>query len=188
MKRNPFDDLEKSLISHKEQSFHQQNRYFSFPHEISIRKIFEKAIIQKVILVTKILSKNFQNSKGQKATCFYLQDDNFFSKFFFLVFILVPVFRHHLEFGDVQAFVDDFGDGSDLRAQFLLDAVQCKAIVISNQIDCHAQVTESSGTTNSVQVGLGHLGEVKVDDHINGLKRIKVAIFGRDLEKVEVLT
>lgn len=99
---------------------------------------------------------------------FYLQDDNIFFCGF-LVFIFVSVFRHHLEFGDVQAFVDDFGDGSDLRTQFLFDAVQCKAIVISNQIDRHTQVTKSSGTTNSMQVGLGHLGEVKIDDHVNGL-------------------
>ena len=31
------------------------------------------------------------------------------------------------------------------------------------------QVSESSRSTDPVQVGLGHLGEVEVDDHVDGL-------------------
>lgn len=87
--------------------------------------------------IVEIFSNRFPKLIKQKlpGCVFYLQDDNIFFCGF-LVFIFVSVFRH-LEFGDVQAFVDDFGDGSDLRTQFLFDAVQCKAIVISNQVDRH---------------------------------------------------
>ena len=47
--------------------------------------------------------------------------------------------------------------------------MQGKAVVVSNKIDGNAQMSKSSRPTNPVQVGLGHFGEVEVDDHVDGL-------------------
>ena len=43
------------------------------------------------------------------------------------------------------------------------------AVLVGDQIDGDTKVAKSSGTTDAVQVGLGHFGKVKVDDHIHGL-------------------
>ena len=71
-----------------------------------------------------------------------------------------------VELCHVEALVDDFRDRPDLRAQLLLDPVKGEAILVGNQVDGHSEVTKAAGPSNTVEVGLGHLGEVKVDDHI----------------------
>ena len=38
-----------------------------------------------------------------------------------------------------------------------------------DEVDCEPQVTETTGATYSVEVGLRCLGEVKVDDHVHSL-------------------
>ena len=38
-----------------------------------------------------------------------------------------------------------------------------------DEVDGQAEVAESAGPADSVQVGLGRLGEVKVDDHVHRL-------------------
>ena len=43
------------------------------------------------------------------------------------------------------------------------------AIIVCDQIDRQSQVAESSRPTNTVEVSLGVLGEIKVDDHIDAL-------------------
>lgn len=92
--------------------------------------------------------------------------------------------------------IDDLWNWLDLSAQFLFDLVQSESektaaiqlgqeraaaesffllvllvlpVVIGDEIDGNAQVTEAAGTTDTMQVGLGHLGEVEVDDHVDGL-------------------
>lgn len=47
--------------------------------------------------------------------------------------------------------------------------MQREAILVRDQIDRDTQVTESSGTTDAMQVGLGHAREVEVDDDVDGL-------------------
>lgn len=69
----------------------------------------------------------------------------------------------------VQALVDDLWNGFDLCAQFGLDFVQGEPVFVGDEVDGHAKVSEPARPTDSVQVGLGHLGEVKVDDHVDGL-------------------
>lgn len=71
--------------------------------------------------------------------------------------------------GAVECLLDGRGDGSDLCAQLLLYAVQVEAVVVGDEIDGQAQVAKPAGATHSVQVGLGVLGEVKIDDHVDGL-------------------
>jgi len=70
---------------------------------------------------------------------------------------------------DVEAFVDDLGDGFDLCAQFGLDFVQGEPVLVGDKVDGHAKVTEPSRPADPVQVGLCHLGKVEVDDHVDGL-------------------
>lgn len=65
--------------------------------------------------------------------------------------------------------LDDLRDWLDLCAQLGLDLVQSESVVIGDEIDGNTQVAESSGSADSVQVGLGHLGEVEVDDNVDGL-------------------
>ena len=46
----------------------------------------------------------------------------------------------------------------------------CKVpVVVSDEINGDAQVTETARSTDTMQVGLGHLGEVEVDDDVDGL-------------------
>lgn len=51
----------------------------------------------------------------------------------------------------------------------MLDAVQAVAVLVGDEVDGQAKVAEPPGAAHAVQVGLGALGEVKVDDHIHGL-------------------
>lgn len=65
--------------------------------------------------------------------------------------------------------LDDLWNWLDLCAQLGLDLVQSESVVVGDEIDGNTQVTESSRSADSVQVGLGHLGEVEVDDNVDGL-------------------
>jgi hypothetical protein len=47
--------------------------------------------------------------------------------------------------------------------------LQIETILISDQVHCQTKVSVSTRTTNPVQVCLGGLGEVKINDHINSL-------------------
>ena len=40
---------------------------------------------------------------------------------------------------------------------------------MSDKVDCETEVSESSRATDSVEVGLGGFGEIKVDDNIDSL-------------------
>jgi len=70
---------------------------------------------------------------------------------------------------DVEALVDDWGDGLDLGAQLLLDLVQVETVLISDQVNGETQVAETTTTTNAVEISLSVLGEIKVDNDVDGL-------------------
>jgi len=74
-----------------------------------------------------------------------------------------------VELSHVERFIDDLGDGSDLCPQLLLNPVQGETIVVGYQIDGNSQVTESAGSSNSVQIRLRHLWKVEVDDNVDSL-------------------
>lgn len=80
-----------------------------------------------------------------------------------LVRLLLAGARH------VERGVDDLGDGLDLGAQLLLDAVQREAVLVRDEVDGDAEVAEAARAPDAVQVGLGHAREVEVDDHVDGL-------------------
>lgn len=70
---------------------------------------------------------------------------------------------------DVQAAVNDGRDGLDLGAELLLDPVQVEPVVERDEVDGEAQVAVPSRAADAVQVRLCVLGEVKVDDDVDGL-------------------
>jgi len=74
----------------------------------------------------------------------------------------------HGEMHDVRL-VDDRRDGLDLSTELLLDLVQVEAVVVGDEIDGQAQVAEAARATDAMQVGLGVLGKVKIDDDVHGL-------------------
>lgn len=43
------------------------------------------------------------------------------------------------------------------------------AILVGDEVDCETQVAEAARAADAVQIGLGVLREVEVDDHIHGL-------------------
>ena len=57
----------------------------------------------------------------------------------------------------------------DFRAQFIFNAMKSKSVLVSDQIDGNTKMAETTRATNSMQVSFGHLGEVKIDDHIHSL-------------------
>lgn len=69
----------------------------------------------------------------------------------------------------VQRRVDHLRYGLDLCAQLLLDAVQSKPVLICNQVDGNAKMTEAARATDAMEVRLSHARKVKVYDHIDGL-------------------
>ena len=60
-------------------------------------------------------------------------------------------------------------DRLDLCAQLRLNPVERESVIVGDQVDGHAEVTVSAAAPDPVQVSLGHLGEVEVDDHVDGL-------------------
>lgn len=70
---------------------------------------------------------------------------------------------------DVQALVDVLRNGLDLSAKLLLNSVQVEAVLPIDQVDSQTKVTETAGTTDTVEVGLGVLGEIEVDDNVYSL-------------------
>lgn len=74
-----------------------------------------------------------------------------------------------LVLGHIQMGVNCLRYGLNLCAELLLNLVEGESVLVGDEIDGNTQVTESSGTTNTMQVGLGHLGKVKVDDNVDRL-------------------
>lgn len=70
---------------------------------------------------------------------------------------------------NVKALVNGLGDGLDLGAQLLLDAIEVETVVPVDQVDSQTKVTETTGATDTMEVGLCVLGEIKVDDDVDGL-------------------
>lgn len=70
---------------------------------------------------------------------------------------------------NVEALVDTSGDGLDLGTEIALNVVEIEAILPVDQVNGKTKVTVATGTTNSVQVGLGILREIKVDDNVDSL-------------------
>lgn len=70
---------------------------------------------------------------------------------------------------NIQPLVNVAGNGLDLGTQLLLDAVEIESIFVRDEVDGETEVAETAGTTDSVKIGFGVLGEIKVDNHVDGL-------------------
>ena len=57
----------------------------------------------------------------------------------------------------------------NLSAQLLFDFVEIESVIPIDQVDSQAEVTKSTRATDTVQIGLGILREVKVDHNIDSL-------------------
>ena len=74
-----------------------------------------------------------------------------------------------LELGNVESLVDDLWYGLYLCVKFFLDGDKIEAVVVCDEVDGQAEVTEATRASDSVEVSLRGLGEVKVDDDIDSL-------------------
>ena len=70
---------------------------------------------------------------------------------------------------DVQLSRDRCGNRDNLRPKLSLDFEKIKAIFIGDEIDGEPEMAKSTGSADSVEVGLGILGEIKVDDDVHRL-------------------
>ena len=87
--------------------------------------------------------------------------------------------------GDIKCTIDVLRDGSNLRPKLLLDTVEVKTIFIRHQVDGKAQMSEPTGTTDTVKISFRVLGEIKVDDNIDGLN---INTTGKEVRAHEVST
>lgn len=70
---------------------------------------------------------------------------------------------------NVEALVDAGGNRLNLSSKIPLNVVEVEAVFPVDEVDGKTKVTVSARSTNSVQVGFGILGEVKVDDNVDSL-------------------
>jgi len=68
----------------------------------------------------------------------------------------------------VKIFVNILRDGNDLRIKLRFNIEQILLIRVSDEVDCKTQMTKTTGSTNSVKIGLCISWEVKIDDDVNG--------------------
>lgn len=70
---------------------------------------------------------------------------------------------------DVQRLVDGRWNRLDLSPQFLFDLVEIKSIIPGDEIDSQTKMSKSTRATNAMQICFRILGEVEVDDNVDGL-------------------
>lgn len=70
---------------------------------------------------------------------------------------------------NVELLVDVLRNRLDFSAEFLLNLVQIEPILPVDEVDGETQVSESTGTANTVQIGFRVLGEVEVDHDVDRL-------------------
>ena len=69
----------------------------------------------------------------------------------------------------VEFLINGWWNGFNLGTKLLLDSVEVEAIIPINQVDRHSQMSEPSGSTNAMEVGLRILRKIKIDDHVHSL-------------------
>lgn len=69
----------------------------------------------------------------------------------------------------VELLVDGRWDWLDLSAKLLLDLVEVEPVIPVDEVDGQTKVSETSRTTDTVEVGLSVLWEVEVDDNVHSL-------------------
>ncbi len=70
---------------------------------------------------------------------------------------------------DIKVLINHSWDWLNLSAKLLLNIVKVEAILPVNEVDGETEVSKTSGTTNAMQVGLGVLWEIEVDNDVDSL-------------------
>lgn len=84
---------------------------------------------------------------------------------------------------NIKLLVDILGDGLNFSSQLLLDLVQVETVFPIDQVNSQTKVTETTRTTNTVQIGLCVLGEIKVDDDVD---RLNIDTAGQQIRAYKV--
>jgi len=74
-----------------------------------------------------------------------------------------------LELADIEAAINVGWNCSDFGAELLFHMSQRMSVVVCNQIHSQTQVPETTGTSDTMKVGLAVLGKVEIDNYIDGL-------------------
>lgn len=69
----------------------------------------------------------------------------------------------------IEIGIDLLGDGLHGNIEFLFDFDEVILVIVGDEIDGDTQVSETSGTSDTMQVGFGVLREIEIDDHVDGL-------------------
>jgi hypothetical protein len=67
----------------------------------------------------------------------------------------------------VQVFVDVLRNREDLGVELIFDSEQVVLVVLSDEVDSQTEMSKTTRSSNSMQVGLSILREVEVDNDIN---------------------
>jgi len=86
---------------------------------------------------------------------------------------------------DIKRTINVLRDGSNLRPKLLLNTVEVETILVCHQVDGETQMSEPTGTANTVKICFRVLGEIKVDDDIDSLD---VDTTGEEVRAHEVST
>jgi hypothetical protein len=70
---------------------------------------------------------------------------------------------------DVELLVNVLRNRLDFSAEITLNVVKVETIIPIDEIYCETKMSETPRSTNTMKVGFGILGEVKVDNNIDGL-------------------
>lgn len=69
----------------------------------------------------------------------------------------------------VEILVNVLRDAFDLSVEFILDIEQVLLVIFGNEVDGHTQMTKSSGSADSMEIGLSVFWKIKVDDNVDSL-------------------
>jgi hypothetical protein len=70
---------------------------------------------------------------------------------------------------DVKVLLNHLGNRLNLGAQLLLDSIEVEPVFPVDQVYSQTKMSKTTRTTNTMQISLGILREVKVDDDIDSL-------------------
>lgn len=68
----------------------------------------------------------------------------------------------------VEILVDVLWDGRNLGAQFIFNLEHLMLVIFSDEVEGETQMTKSTRTSDSVEIGVGAAWEVEVDNHVHG--------------------
>lgn len=70
---------------------------------------------------------------------------------------------------NVKLLVNGLGNGPDFGSELLFNSVEIEAVLVSDHVNGETQMSVTTGTTNTMQIGFSILREIKIDDDIDGL-------------------